>query len=441
MSEKKEITNKKFVLYCVISVVCVLIVAVIVCISFGLSRRRDKSADTTTTIPQITEEESELVDEDDGTEKEISPDSLGYVVLDTIKKVTAYKDGIVALTNTGTVYLSSSEDTTTNKFNYSNPVMLVDNDEVFVFDKNGTDFHLENSEKTICTNEDFKDVIKYGIQAADYRDDVFAIATKSNPNNSYFVVFTKSGDVKAHGYLEKEYITDIKLTQDGKGVVIAAIGSDNAEIYTYYKAIKFDYDDFEYTANFSNEAPVYLYAKSSERIITVTNSFFRIMTYTRSEDENNTVDVILDFGSNTLLAVLADNNSAYITIALAAYGSSDYISLYFYGTDGTLYSVVELNEAYKSIDASDKYVTVDYGNTVEVYSREGEKCGSIRLNTAQTLSTSNSTNVFVLADNYFYELKAKGKYKFAENSSDNNQNYETQVFTIPVTEEDSTLEK
>lgn len=432
MTENKTKTDNRKVIFSIIAIaIAIILVAagIIAVVKYGKGKKNDSSNDSPVAV-----NESEADVSSEIKAKTVSPDYITYLAKDSIIKIEEYDyNGIVALTNSATVYIGANNNPKSNKLEYKNPVMIVDGKNVLIYDKEGKKYRTETSAGIINEFE-----AKGNILAAAYSNGEILIATRGSSAASAFEAFDKDhlpGDTKnkKSGTIANEFITDVKYTKNEKGFVTASVGCSNAEIYTIYRAYEFGHQSYMYKLPCDRETNIYMKPGAAEDLTYITDAAFRKSHYTISTSENNTTDEIQSFSSDTVCAVLPDKNDKYLTIAVNELGSTDSIVLYFYSSSGEAYNSVRLSRPYVSINGGSKYVAVDYGNEIEIYSRKGEQTGRILLQTANSLCIPSDSNVYVLADNRFYCLDATGNYELKEKST-GKKDKSTELFTINVTE-------
>ncbi|MBQ2676506.1 MAG: hypothetical protein IJF54_03775 [Clostridia bacterium] len=130
------------------------------------------------------------------------------------------------LTDTGLIEFNDSGREVYNRLHgFANPVMKTSAVRSLIFDRGGIHYRIETSAETVYDGKTEQDII-----TADICDNgTYAIANEDDNNVCVVTVYNKSNTPFYRYNSSKYYVTDVKLSKDGRKMAVATLTSENAE--------------------------------------------------------------------------------------------------------------------------------------------------------------------------------------------------------------------
>ncbi len=180
------------------------------------------------------------------TETTISAPKINYSSGDKIRLELFLGDLCYLSPNGYYLYDSRGNTIMTESIKYNDPILRVSNKFAFCYDLFGSSFSVYNTFSKLTSG-----TTDYSITDGDISDTgSFAIATSTREYRTAVEVYDSNFKLTTR-ILRENYLTDVKLSSDGKEIAIMTTGSENGNYFTNIDLITIGHDTVRKSATFS----------------------------------------------------------------------------------------------------------------------------------------------------------------------------------------------
>lgn len=288
---------------------------------------------------------------------------------ESIKDIEAYSSGTVLLTDTSVDYIDSSgRMLASNAHLYAQPVLRINKSNVLLYDRGGTSFRIESNSSI------------YNMFTVNGAISVAAIGAKNN----YAYVLNGEGGYQSHLYVysfqgkkqfewgsASDYCLTMDLSDNGKSIVIATIGVEEAEYYSRITLFNFRKEAAVFSVDFPDCTVFALDFINNKKIAAFTDNGIFIIdadgTYNKVSDYGPT-EIQHSFSSASLKALVTANHG----------NTKDTEVIVFNKKYEELFRISSETEIF-AVRATDKYIAIVSGDEISMYDSKNINTGNIKI--------------------------------------------------------------
>ena len=325
---------------------------------------------------------------DTDTDTVLSADSADVIYAadaESVADLRAYENGAVLLTADDVLYPEASGNVTRSAaHSYSQPCMTSFDRKVLVYDRGNKNYRLEINAAVFGTYEAPGAILTATVG----KKGNYAVATVADGGfQSKLYVYKEDGSLQYVWGSARNFITAIALSDSGKRIAVALVGSENAVYTSRVTVFEVGLSEPLYTFTYDNTTVVQLDFMRNDTIGIVTDTF---VSYICDGQE----EVKLTYPADSLLS--ADTQHAKRTAVLVAGGYSEEsgVRVYEWDNDGDLKLDVLVADGAYMMSLTDRYVAVADEKMISVYDRSGKLHGQAQSLYAIHRIALAGTNVF-----------------------------------------------
>lgn len=327
--------------------------------------------------------------------KTVFSKSEGYPYsLDTFnfQKADSVGSGVLAVYNDSTVVLNSSADELFNMQIKPGSRVITQNGRALVYGTASNEVVLQSkTEKLGGVTEESAVVV-----AALADNGSFATSHASEKHQSILRVYNSRFKNVFQWNCSQERIADIALSSNGRNLAVAAVGAENAEIYT--RIIVFNIGDSEPKADIKYSGTMFfdVVYTASGRIIAVGDNRTVVMN-----KKGETVDETV-YSEDSILAVCSDD-SGNTVVCYEEFGGSK-TGIVRYSRSGKKTCSIVVDGIPDCVAAEGGRIAVASGNEIVVYSQNG--------NEVKRIETENSVLQLIISSGTVYAVESGAIHKY-----------------------------
>lgn len=327
--------------------------------------------------------------------KTVFSKSEGYPYsLDTFnfQKADSVGSGVLAVYNDSTVVLNSSADELFNMQIKPGSRVITQNGRALVYGTASNEVVLQSkTEKLGGVTEESAVVV-----AALADNGSFATSHASEKHQSILRVYNSRFKNVFQWNCSQERIADIALSSNGRNLAVAAVGAENAEIYT--RIIVFNIGDSEPKADIKYSGTMFfdVVYTASGRIIAVGDNRTVVMN-----KKGETVDETV-YSEDSILAVCSDD-SGNTVVCYEEFGGSK-TGIVRYSRSGKKTCSIVVDGIPDCVAAEGGRIAVASGNEIVVYSQNG--------NEVKRIDTENSVLQLIVSSGTVYAVESGAIHKY-----------------------------
>ncbi len=314
--------------------------------------------------------------------------------LDTFnfKKADAIGSGVITVNNDSTVVLNSSADELFNMQIKPGSRVITQNGRALIYGTASNEVILQSrTEKLGSITEESSVVV-----AALADNGSFATSHASEKHQSILRVYNSRFKNVFQWNCSQERVADIALSQNGRNLAVAAVGAENAEIYT--RIIIFNIGDTEPKADVKFSGTMFfdvVYTASGKIIAAGDNK--TVVLNKKGETVDETV-----YAEDSILAVCSDD-SGNTVVCYEEFGGAK-TGIARYSRSGKKTCSVVVDGIPDCIAAEGGRIAVASGNEIVVYSQNGKE--------VKRIETENAVESVFIASGTVYAVGGGAIYKY-----------------------------
>lgn len=314
--------------------------------------------------------------------------------LDTFnfKKADAIGSGVITVNNDSTAVLNSSADELFNMQIKPGSRVITQNGRALIYGTASNEVILQSkTEKLGSITEESSVVV-----AALADNGSFATSHASEKHQSILRVYNSRFKNVFQWNCSQERVADIALSQNGRNFAVAAVGAENAEIYT--RIIIFNIGDTEPKADvkFSGTMFFDVVYTASGKIIAVGDNKTVVLN-----KKGETVDETV-YAEDSILAVCSDD-SGNTVVCYEEFGGAK-TGIARYSRSGKKTCSVVVDGIPDCVAAEGGRIAVASGNEIVVYSQNGKE--------VKRIETENAVESVFIASGTVYAVGGGAIYKY-----------------------------
>lgn len=314
--------------------------------------------------------------------------------LDTFnfKKADAIGSGVITVNNDSTVVLNSSADELFNMQIKPGSRVITQNGRALIYGTASNEVILQSrTEKLGSITEESSVVV-----AALADNGSFATSHASEKHQSILRVYNSRFKNVFQWNCSQERVADIALSQNGRNLAVAAVGAENAEIYT--RIIIFNIGDTEPKADVKFSGTMFfdvVYTASGKIIAAGDNK--TVVLNKKGETVDETV-----YAEDSILAVCSDD-SGNTVVCYEEFGGAK-TGIVRYSRSGKKTCSVVVDGIPDCVAAEGGRIAVASGNEIVVYSQNGKE--------VKRIETENAVESVFIASGTVYAVGGGAIYKY-----------------------------
>ncbi len=314
--------------------------------------------------------------------------------LDTFnfKKADAIGSGVITVNNDSTVVLNSSADELFNMQIKPGSRVITQNGRALIYGTASNEVILQSrTEKLGSITEESSVVV-----AALADNGSFATSHASEKHQSILRVYNSRFKNVFQWNCSQERVADIALSQNGRNLAVAAVGAENAEIYT--RIIIFNIGDTEPKADVKFSGTMFfdvVYTASGKIIAAGDNK--TVVLNKKGETVDETV-----YAEDSILAVCSDD-SGNTVVCYEEFGGAK-TGIARYSRSGKKTCSVVVDGIPDCVAAEGGRIAVASGNEIVVYSQNGKE--------VKRIETENAVESVFIASGTVYAVGGGAIYKY-----------------------------
>ncbi|HZJ78320.1 MAG TPA: DUF5711 family protein [Clostridia bacterium] len=312
---------------------------------------------------------------------------------------------VVLKSDSSIVFNSTAKKLLTQQHTFTDPAIKVKNGRILLFDRGSGRFMIHTRSELLYEKTMSDDILTAEIG----KRGNCAIATSSSSAASVLTVFDKNQQEVFVWRCSAEYISDISLSDNGKSVAIAVIGSKNAEIYS--KIHIFNFDSNEPLASFDfKDTTLFNVTYLSNATITAQGDKRHIVIENRKtlkQDESLGTDYYTSF---------YEHESGKTTFARSDFGGGNN-RIYTYNSRGKLLFEKEIDAIPKSISCDLDYTVILTEKKLIYINNNGVVVNELDLNYTGTKVVLKGGTVYVLGNAVIEQYRVDNKNSDNDNQS------------------------
>lgn len=314
--------------------------------------------------------------------------------LDTFnfKKADAIGSGVITVNNDSTVVLNSSADELFNMQIKPGSRVITQNGRALIYGTASNEVILQSrTEKLGSITEESSVVV-----AALADNGSFATSHASEKHQSILRVYNSRFKNVFQWNCSQERVADIALSQNGRNIAVAAVGAENAEIYT--RIIIFNIGDTEPKADVKFSGTMFfdvVYTASGKIIAAGDNK--TVVLNKKGETVDETV-----YAEDSILAVCSDD-SGNTVVCYEEFGGAK-TGIARYSRSGKKTCSVVVDGIPDCVAAEGGRIAVASGNEIVVYSQNGKE--------VKRIETENAVESVFIASGTVYAVGGGAIYKY-----------------------------
>ena len=314
--------------------------------------------------------------------------------LDTFnfKKADAIGSGVITVNNDSTVVLNSSADELFNMQIKPGSRVITQNGRALIYGTASNEVILQSrTEKLGSITEESSVVV-----AALADNGSFATSHASEKHQSILRVYNSRFKNVFQWNCSQERVADIALSRNGRNLAVAAVGAENAEIYT--RIIIFNIGDTEPKADVKFSGTMFfdvVYTASGKIIAAGDNK--TVVLNKKGETVDETV-----YAEDSILAVCSDD-SGNTVVCYEEFGGAK-TGIARYSRSGKKTCSVVVDGIPDCVAAEGGRIAVASGNEIVVYSQNGKE--------VKRIETENAVESVFIASGTVYTVGGGAIYKY-----------------------------
>lgn len=314
--------------------------------------------------------------------------------LDTFnfKKADAIGSGVITVNNDSTAVLNSSADELFNMQIKPGSRVITQNGRALIYGTASNEVILQSkTEKLGSITEESSVVV-----AALADNGSFATSHASEKHQSILRVYNSRFKNVFQWNCSQERVADIALSQNGRNFAVAAVGAENAEIYT--RIIIFNIGDTEPKADVKFSGTMFfdvVYTASGKIIAAGDNK--TVVLNKKGETVDETV-----YAEDSILAVCSDD-SGNTVVCYEEFGGAK-TGIARYSRSGKKTCSVVVDGIPDCVAAEGGRIAVASGNEIVVYSQNGKE--------VKRIETENAVESVFIASGTIYAVGGGAIYKY-----------------------------
>ncbi|MBO5230902.1 MAG: hypothetical protein J6B52_05740 [Clostridia bacterium] len=314
--------------------------------------------------------------------------------LDTFnfKKADAIGSGVITVNNDSTVVLNSSADELFNMQIKPGSRVITQNGRALIYGTASNEVILQSrTEKLGSITEESSVVV-----AALADNGSFATSHASEKHQSILRVYNSRFKNVFQWNCSQERVADIALSRNGRNLAVAAVGAENAEIYT--RIIIFNIGDTEPKADVKFSGTMFfdvVYTASGKIIAAGDNK--TVVLNKKGETVDETV-----YAEDSILAVCSDD-SGNTVVCYEEFGGAK-TGIARYSRSGKKTCSVVVDGIPDCVAAEGGRIAVASGNEIVVYSQNGKE--------VKRIETENAVESVFIASGTVYAVGGGAIYKY-----------------------------
>ncbi len=309
------------------------------------------------------------------------------------KKISPMGSGPLAVYNDSSLVLNSSADEIfPMQLKHSDSKVITKNGRALIYSASSNEVVLQSKTEQLGSITEEGTVVA----AALADNGSIAVSYASKKHQSVLRVYNNRFKNVFQWNCSKERIADISLSGNGKNLVVAAVGAENAEIYT--RIIVFNIKKSEPTADikYSGSMLFDVVYTSSGKIIAAGDNRTVVLS-----KKGETVDELV-YSEDSILAVCSDDSGNTVVCYEEFGGSKTGIARYSRNGKKTCSLVVD--GIPDSVAADGGRIAVASGNEISVYSSSGKS--------TKTIETENPVSQLAICSGTVYAVQGGAIYKY-----------------------------
>lgn len=272
---------------------------------------------------------------------------------------------LIVYDDSSLVLSSSANEIFTMPLSYADSKVTTKNGRALIYSNSSNDVILQSKTEMLGSISEENAVVAAALAKNGY----FATSHASEENQSVLSVYNNRFEKVFQWNCSQERIADISLSSNGKKLAVAAVGAENAEIYT--RLLVFDINSAEPLVDSKYSGTLFLrvvYTASNKIIAAGDNRTVVITSKGEPVDE-------LVYSEDSILAVCADDNGNTV-VFYEEFGGAKTGMVRFSST-GKKTCTVTLDGIPDCVTAYGGKIAVANGNEITVYSSSGKETRTV----------------------------------------------------------------
>lgn len=365
-------------------------------------------------------------DKNKANDGEIIYDSLPDSIIDIEK----YASATVLLTDTSVDYLNpSGKRVCANAHSYSQPVIDVKNNTVFVYDKGGMAFRIEDNMSIYNSFTVNKPIVTASLGK---KSNYAYVLNEDGGYQSHLYVYNLQGKKQFEWGSSADYCITTELSDNGKGIAIALLGVKNGEYVTTVKLFSFKEESPIFSVELKDCTVYELKFINSKTVAALTDNGIFVI------NRNGECEKICDYTPSEILhshcsfrglnAVCAAQHGNVKTTKLSVFNKK-FSELYTKDFDTEIFSV----------RTSEKYVAALFNDSISIFDAKGNLTGNILFDEKCVDAAFSGNTLFVLTVSGIYSFNAHADYDTTEDNAQEDNTVELEN-TVEATTEESDVQ-
>lgn len=280
---------------------------------------------------------------------------------------------------------------------YDHPVLRTNSGRALIYDEGGTGFRVQSKTRVLYE----KNLSYMILTGAMGKDGTVAIASRADDAQSMLTVYNSKEEEIFVWKCSKENIISCDVSDNGRLFAVSVLGVDNGAVYS--KVYIFNKRDSEPVATFdyTDSAVSSVQFLSNETLFVFGNNICEVV---KGDEVENSIDVSVN---TPYMLHISDNNTA--VLVLSKYSSTTQKIIKVYDKSGAEMFTQEIDGLIKSVSTDGKYVSVLTDDSVQIFNRKGDMCGSANVTTDCREVMISSRNTYVYSVDKIQKFSSVGE--------------------------------
>lgn len=283
--------------------------------------------------------------------------------LRNIRQIDTISSGLLLLSGDSSLSLSGSAGTLmTKKLAFTNPAFSAAYGRAVVYDRNSGEWLLQSATKVLMEKKMKMNVLTASVG----RKGNVAVVTASESAQSLLTVFDKERQTVFEWKCAKERISAVALSDDGKSVAVAAVGAQDAQLYTRLLVFEFNKKDPVSDIRYGGTALFRLRFSGTGKLLAFGDNLMSAVAVKTEQRE----ELPYPAGSSLYRLSIADNGRS--ALVLSEHGDKTATKLYVFDKNGQK-EWEQAQGGILDVACSNSYTAVLREDGISVYSNKGEE--------------------------------------------------------------------
>lgn len=316
---------------------------------------------------------------------------------DSVRAFKPFKSAFLLLNDsTVSLYTSSGSSSDILSFDYSSPQIACGGKNILVYDRGENKLRIVRGSRIESEIELTSKIITCDISKSGY----YAFSTVGDESASVLSVYSDSGEKVFEFNSADNYISALSLSKNGRRVVAASIGAQNASLVSKISVFDFKYNQAYVSLDINDVITAVRYVGTNEILIVGKNGIYLL------DDKN--LSTVYTFSDDILEYYdFYDNGLCIVTQSGADSNGNNVIRI---DKKGEIKTKTKLNGKVRGFSASDSYCAVLFSDSVECVGYNGEITGKIDNIKYASDVVANGDCVYILSVNSIDRFSAYSDY-------------------------------